>query len=168
MTNTSAISVSGGRTITMQEVFEGESVSTIQERAEIMALANLLTERRKELIQTIGLLNPLITALVQKADDLLPAAASELAEGIKPIATYAVKNPSPQDIADITAPNRRHCSLCGKPGHDARTCMEGRPETPVEKEKKTRAPLTEEQKQKKRDILIKAREARANKRGAKK
>lgn len=145
-------------------------MSATEDRADIINLANLLTERRKELLGTITLLNQAVSSLIQTADGLLPAVATELSAGGKPAIpiTYDGPSPSPDDIANAVAPSRRHCSLCDEPGHRKDTCPNAhkvartRKEAPA-KMRKARKPLSEEDKEKLRKRLVKARAARGKK-----
>lgn len=128
-----------------------------EDRAELMKLATELAEERAELLRKVNAMyNKIISALVNEADKLLPAAAES-----SPEAKGQKHTPTPIEIADHETPGR-HCGLCGEAGHDARTCTKGRAEKPA-KVRKQRRPLTEEEKEKRRANLVKARAARGAK-----
>jgi len=144
-------------------------VTATEKRTEIMALADMLNTHRRALLDTIGEINKAITELVGAADGLMLAAADEHPQGVKAVKlNYTTREPSPEDIANYTKPKQRCCSNCGQPGHRATTCTNERLEAEIKKqdipkERKARRPLTEEQKEQKRQILVKARAARGRK-----
>jgi len=95
----------------------------IEQRRAIMELADALTVKRKELLETIGKLNEGIAALVEHADKLLPSAASEGLGGVRTSRLgYKTHSPSPSDIADAVARKPRTCGACNELGHDRRNC----------------------------------------------
>lgn len=144
-------------------------------RRDVMDLADKLNERRSEMLVLIRTMNEGITKLVEYADKLYPRALEEVGANGQVKQEYRTHSPSPEDVAAHTNPRHRKCSNCGEPGHTARTCSNerkprhgeyrpiGTESTTLPKKKRTMKPLTEEQKQKRRDALVKARAARGRK-----
>jgi hypothetical protein len=91
-------------------------------RSDVMALADQINKHRTEHLEMIREFNLGITKLVQFADTIFEKALAERdADGVL-LKEYRTVNPSPNDIANNTAPSRRSCSLCGQPGHRKDNC----------------------------------------------
>lgn len=134
-------------------------------RRDVMELADKLNEKRNEMLALIRAQNEGITKLVEYADRLFPRALEEVGANGQVKQEYRTHSPSPEDIAAHTNPRHRKCSNCGVPGHTARTCTNERKVDTEQKERKKRTmkPLTEEQKDKRRAALVKARAAKNKK-----
>lgn len=93
-------------------------------RREAIELADVLTTKRKELLEAIATLNVSIAKLVEHADSLALGAADEIDAGtntnVRKLA-YQSHSPSPPEIAAAVG-GKRHCGICNEPGHNARTC----------------------------------------------
>jgi len=104
-------------------------MSASEERRQFMEMADLLTTKRREILEVVSNLDSTIARLVQAADDRMIAAADEKdAEGRPKVKefTYTEKNPTPEQIADHVKPGKKcsHCVSLGLDGrgHNKRTC----------------------------------------------
>jgi hypothetical protein len=142
-------------------------------RQDVMALADSINAHRAEHLEMIRAFNEAITTLVQFADQIALKALDErdangnLLKEYRPVgAESTIRGPTLTAIADATAPSRRRCSLCDEPGHRKDTCPNAHKVAKAKKEaptKKARKPLSEENKEKLRERLKKARAARRKK-----
>lgn len=135
-------------------------------RRDVMNLADALTGRRSELLETVSEINKGITVLVELADRLLGKALSELTPSGDLKSGYGVKAPSPKDIAAHTNPQQHHCSNCGESGHTVRTCTnprKGEPEATEKQKTRKKRVMTEEQRAECRKRMAKVRATRGKK-----
>lgn len=143
-------------------------------RNEWLRLADEENKLRLELIKLQEQKSKLIAFCVEQADRLSGRAMDEL----KPDGTLRAEFKPQTDVeavANYVQPSRRRCGnpWCRQPGHIARYCTTPRPDKDdqariaretgpdwPEKKKRKMKPLTEEQKQVRRNALVKARAAR--------
>lgn len=142
-------------------------MSAYEERKALLELAKVLDEKRVELLHTVNKIFEATTALISRADGLATEAAREKEAGeVTKVSTITV-----DDEPLLPAKGKRACSLCRQTGHRAKNCPNAHKvreqkmaEVASRPRKRTMKPLTEEQKQKRRDALVKARAARGKKR----
>jgi hypothetical protein len=100
-------------------------MNALEQRRIYQEAADLLTAERKRLLETITEVNKIIATLVGAADSLLTTMADESPTEKSRQFVYTATNPTAEQIADHVNPGRK-CSLCEQPGHNARTCPNGR------------------------------------------
>lgn len=143
-------------------------MTAYEERQKLLDASLLLHARITEMFREV---QKVVGRLIAEADSLIPAAADEVEAG-QTVTVRPVKFGKVGTLATAIASGqtKRTCSLCHEPGHTAPNCpnahkvREAKIAAQAErKPKRTMKPLTEEQKQKRRESLVKARAARGKK-----
>lgn len=98
-------------------------METVKDRRdEILEVATLLHEVKREIIEAVAELNGPIAALISAADKLAPDVATEMLE--QPTTRrvkYEKIGTSARDVSDVV--NQRKCGFCNEVGHDKRNCV---------------------------------------------